>query len=198
MDARARRDAGRRPLDSLGPGKDPKLESSHTGVGHSTLIEPAAAPGASPAQIEAVYRARYPEFLRVARAILGDVEAAHDAVQEGVARALRARAGFRGRAARCLGLASGRERGAHGPPPDPGASRRLVTRRPEPAPEIDELRTAVAALPERQRLAVFLRHYADLDYAAIAETLEIAPGTVGATLSAAYATLRTSLEEADR
>ena len=68
----------------------------------------------------------------------------------------------------------------------------------EPAPEIDELRTAVAALPERQRLAVFLRHYADLDYAAIAETLEIAPGTVGATLSAAYASLRTSLEEADR
>jgi hypothetical protein len=52
--------------------------------------------------------------------------------------------------------------------------------------------------PERQRLAVFLRHYADLDYASIAEALEIAPGTVGATLSAAYSTLRTRLEEIDR
>jgi len=125
MDARARRDAGRRPLDSLGPGKDPKLESSHTGVGHSTLIEPAAAPGASPAQIEAVYRSRYPEFLRVARAILGDVEAAHDAVQEGVARAQGPIRIPGHRAARCLGVASGRERGAHGPPPGSGASRRL-------------------------------------------------------------------------
>ena len=198
MDARARRDAGRRPLDSLGPGKDPKLESSHTGVGHSTLIEPAAAPGASPAQIEAVYRARYPEFLRVARAILGDVEAAHDAVQEGVARALRARAGFRGTGpldAWVWRAVVNAARTARRPTP---ALRDVSDPLAEPAPEIDELRTAVAALPERQRLAVFLRHYADLDYAAIAETLEIAPGTVGATLSAAYASLRTSLEEADR
>ena len=66
------------------------------------------------------------------------------------------------------------------------------------AAEDGELRAAVAALPERQRLAVFLRHYADLDYASIAEALEIAPGTVGATLSAAYSTLRTRLEEIDR
>ena len=48
----------------------------------------------------------------------------------------------------------------------------------------------VAALPERQRLAVFLRYYADLDYRAIATALAIEPGTVSATLNSAHASLR--------
>jgi RNA polymerase sigma factor (sigma-70 family) len=52
----------------------------------------------------------------------------------------------------------------------------------------------VAALPERQRLVLFLRYYADLDYAAIAAILEIKEGTVGATLHAAHASLRQALE----
>ena len=54
---------------------------------------------------------------------------------------------------------------------------------------------ALAALPERQRLALFLRYYADLDYAGIAEALGIARGTVSATLHAARANLQTKLEE---
>jgi RNA polymerase sigma factor (sigma-70 family) len=40
------------------------------------------------------------------------------------------------------------------------------------------VRAALAGLPERQRLALFLRYYADLDYAAIAEALSISRGTV--------------------
>src|SRR5206468_6238374 len=40
---------------------------------------------------------------------------------------------------------------------------------------------------ERQRLVLFLRYYADLDYAAIADTLGIGPGTVGASLNHAHA-----------
>jgi RNA polymerase sigma factor (sigma-70 family) len=40
-------------------------------------------------------------------------------------------------------------------------------------------------LPERQRLALFLRYYADLDYATIAQALAISGGTVGATLNQA-------------
>jgi RNA polymerase sigma-70 factor, ECF subfamily len=59
----------------------------------------------------------------------------------------------------------------------------------------DPLRALVAALPERQRLVLFLRHYADLDYAAIAAILEIKEGTVGATLHAAHASLRQALAE---
>jgi RNA polymerase sigma factor (sigma-70 family) len=62
----------------------------------------------------------------------------------------------------------------------------------------DELRVAVALLPERQRLVLFLRYYADLDYAAIADALEIAPGTVAATLNAAHATLHRTLQEVAR
>ncbi len=63
------------------------------------------------------------------------------------------------------------------------------------AEEDAELRVALSRLPERQRTAVFLRYYADLDYAAIAEALGISPGTVGATLNAAHAALRTRLED---
>ena len=54
---------------------------------------------------------------------------------------------------------------------------------------------ALARLPERQRTAVFLRYYADLDYAAIGEALGIRTGTVAATLNSAHTALRTQLEE---
>ena len=47
----------------------------------------------------------------------------------------------------------------------------------------------VAALPERQRLAVYLRYYADLDYRAIAHVLGVEVGTVSATLSSAHQAL---------
>jgi len=60
------------------------------------------------------------------------------------------------------------------------------------------LRAWIAALPERQRAAVFLRYYADLDYRAIARVLEIEVGTVSATLSAAHTTLRKALREVER
>ena len=53
-------------------------------------------------------------------------------------------------------------------------------------------------LPERQRLVVFLRYYADLDYRTIGQAAGIASGTVAATLSAAHASLRLDLEEALR
>jgi RNA polymerase sigma factor (sigma-70 family) len=61
-----------------------------------------------------------------------------------------------------------------------------------------ELRAALARLPGRQRTAVFLRYYADLDYEAIGETLGISAGTVAATLNAAHTALRSRLEEVRR
>jgi RNA polymerase sigma factor (sigma-70 family) len=64
--------------------------------------------------------------------------------------------------------------------------------------ESGALEALVAALPERQRLALFLRYYADLDYDAIAETLDVKPGTVAATLHAAHSTLRRELLEVER
>ena len=58
------------------------------------------------------------------------------------------------------------------------------------------VRCWVAALPERQRLVVFLRNYADLDYRAIAAALDVEVGTVSATFSSAHGTLRKQLEVA--
>ena len=51
---------------------------------------------------------------------------------------------------------------------------------------------------ERQRLAVFLRYFADLDYRSIATALDVAVGTVSATLATAHAALRRAHEEAVR
>jgi DNA-directed RNA polymerase specialized sigma24 family protein len=59
----------------------------------------------------------------------------------------------------------------------------------------ETVRFAVRRLPERQRLVLFLRFYADLDYATIAALLEMSEGTVGASLNAARTTLRGLLEE---
>jgi RNA polymerase sigma factor (sigma-70 family) len=52
-----------------------------------------------------------------------------------------------------------------------------------------------SALPERQRLVVFLRYFADLDYRSIATALDVEVGTVSATLATAHAALRRSYEE---
>jgi RNA polymerase sigma-70 factor (ECF subfamily) len=145
--------------------------------------------------IEEVYRRRFPRFLRVARAALGDDELAHDAVQEAFARAIRARFDFRGEGNleswlwRTLVNVCADER------------RRVVLAEPEAttsngtAEDWPELRSAIAALPERQRFALFLRHYADLDYEAIAATLGVQRGTVAATLHAAHESLRRTLTE---
>ena len=56
-----------------------------------------------------------------------------------------------------------------------------------------DLEALIVALPDRQRLALFLRYYADLDYEAIADALGVTPGTVAATLHAAHRTLRRKL-----
>jgi RNA polymerase sigma-70 factor, ECF subfamily len=145
---------------------------------------------------------RLPKFRRVARAIVGDGEAARDVVQEAFAQALRGRAGFRGsgslegwlwRTVVNAARMHQRTRKASG-------DAQLRAREPahrngcENEPEL-RLHAAVAALPERQRLVLFLRYYADLDYAAIAESLQISPGTVAATLSSARSSLKRQLEE---
>jgi RNA polymerase sigma factor (sigma-70 family) len=61
--------------------------------------------------------------------------------------------------------------------------------------QTSELLATVALLPERQRLILFLRYYADLDYQQIADTLELRRGTVSAALHSAHQTLRRQLEE---
>jgi RNA polymerase sigma factor (sigma-70 family) len=154
-------------------------------------------------EIESLYRARYRQFLRVATAIVGDEAAAHDAVQEGFAVALKERRSFRGegplegwgwRVVFNAALGARRARMARREVSD--SVEELASRNGH----VDEVgvRAWVAALPERQRLAVYLRYYADLDYRAIASALHVEVGTVSATLSAAHRALRRSLEEVER
>jgi RNA polymerase sigma-70 factor (ECF subfamily) len=151
------------------------------------------------AALERLYEQRYHRFLRVAEAIVGDPDLARDVVQESFVRMIRGRRGFRGEGAverwawrTVVNTARSARRDqprAHAPL-DEGYEPSTNGHRPDAA-----LRGLLAALPERQRLVLFLRYYADLDYRRIAEVLEIEPGTVGATLNHAHAALRRALEE---
>jgi RNA polymerase sigma factor (sigma-70 family) len=154
---------------------------------------------ATAAGIETVYRARAPEFLRVATAIAGSREGGRDAVQEALTRAFARRTTFRGTGTveawlwkavvnSARNVRDRSPRVAEGADADAAAHDGVDERR-------DTVRAAVAALPERQRLALFLRYYADLDYAAIASALGVRRGTVSATLNHAHEALRASLGE---
>lgn len=148
--------------------------------------------------IEAVYRERGADFFRFALARTSDPERARDAVQEGFARAIRARYSFLGSGSleawigRCvLNAAIDASRTVSDQELDEEADVRPST--PETAD--DDVRSALRRLPQRQRDALFLRFYLDFDYATIAETLGIEVGTVSATLHAARENLTQSLQE---
>jgi RNA polymerase sigma-70 factor, ECF subfamily len=142
-------------------------------------------------QLEALYRARLPEFRRVAAAIAGDRELGCDAVQEGFARAVRNARGFRGTGS----LEAWVWRIVVNSARDARRRRRpLVAGLPDAAANGHAPTLPLELLTERQREIVFLHYYADLDYAAIADALAISPGTVGATLTAARQTLRGALQ----
>jgi len=158
--------------------------------------------GAELEEIEAVYRTSLRRFQRLATAIVGSREAGCDAVQDAFARAVHRRAEFRHEGSlegwlwRIL-VTTARDRARSRP-------LLLYDANGEPEPSVGgddehaELRLAIGRLPERQRLALFLRYYADLEYGAIAEALEISAGTVGALLNQARENLRRTLTEVPR
>ena len=144
--------------------------------------------------IALLYEQEFHAFVAGAYAVVGDTEAARDAVQEAFARALRERGRFR-----------------NDGPLEAWLWRIVInvardeTRRSlfaelsadelaEIAPlgsdvsSAHDLRDELRSLPERQRLAVFLHYYASLPYEEVAELLDVAPGTVGASLNAARKT----------
>ena len=153
--------------------------------------------GADLDEIEALYRGRFDAFIRTATAICGDSDAGRDAVQEAFASAVRRRSTFRrdGTLEAWLWSIIVNEARSRARRRDPVPGMRTAPSEDGRGSETDALRAALAALPEGQRLAAFLRYYADLDYAGIAAVLGISPGTVGATLNAAHAALRQRLEE---
>ena len=156
---------------------------------------------ATAAQLEALYRDRYAAFERVLTGMLRDRERARDAVQEAFAIALAKKRNYRadgslerwvwriairsGFEATKRGRRDGRlNDGAQSPPAADGwgyASHAAVL-------------SALQGLPERQRLVIFLRYFADLAYDEIAAVCGIAEGTVGATLTQARTALVGLLE----
>lgn len=159
---------------------------------------------ASIAALAQLYEQRYRRFLRVAEAIVRDPELARDVVQDAFARAIRGRFDYRGessiegwvwRTVVNTALNAKRDRPPAHLPLEEHAAAELPTSNGHASSELPAL---LALLPERQRLVLFLRYYADLDYARIGEALEIRAGTVGATLNQAHAAVRRTLEETVR
>ncbi len=141
-------------------------------------------------EIEELYRERYVGFRNALATVTGSYESARDAVQEGFARALASRKQFRGEgslaawvwriALRAALEAQGRREVLLDEVLDP----RLV------APDRDSsLAEALAILPPRRRLIVFLRYFGDFSYAEISDACGVSEGTVAATLAQAHESL---------
>ena len=152
------------------------------------------------AAIELAYRDGYRRFLALALGMLGDVDRARDAVQEAFAHALRSR----GDLERPDSLYAWlwrimvnvcRVEKRH---PLTGLDERFELEANGHPGDWSEVRAVIAALPERQRLVLFLRHYADLDYESIAQVTGIERGTVAATLHAAHRKVRNAMTEVHR
>jgi RNA polymerase sigma factor (sigma-70 family) len=147
-------------------------------------------------EIEALYRDRLPHLVQVARAIVGDRERAIESVQQAFVGAIRSRGSFRGEGTLeawvWRAVVNAARDATRQPLAVTGEEQEVAYEAPA---AVQGLAPLIAALPERQRLVVFLRYYADLDYRTIADTLGVEVGTVSATLASAHANLRTNLEK---
>lgn len=145
--------------------------------------------------LEQLYRDRYIGFRNALAPVAGSPEAAHDAVQEAFAIALRKRRELRRRDSLApwvwqiafrLALRERRRARLEELPDD------LSILDPERDPA---LAAAIRELPPRRRLVIFLRYFAGFSYAEIADALEIEEGTIAATLAQAHAALHDDLAE---
>ena len=147
------------------------------------------------AEIERVYRARQARFFVAVAALMKDPDAARDAVQSGFARALVDRRKWRGGAPeawiwriierKALDELRRRRRSVS---LDEAFDAEALLAETHP-----EVLAAVAALPPRRRLMVFLHYFADLAYEDIARICGVSEGTVAATLAQARAELHEGL-----
>lgn len=152
------------------------------------------------AAVRTVYEERLDDFSSVAAAITGNRSGARDVVHDAFASALRSRRQYRGDGElggwiwRIVVNTARDQRRKRAP---------LLAELPDETPELQgprehdpsesRLAEAIQELPERQRVIIFLRYYADLEYRQIGEVLGIATGTVSAALNAAHRTLERQL-----
>jgi RNA polymerase sigma-70 factor (ECF subfamily) len=152
--------------------------------------------GTSAEELELLYRRRFGAFRNGLAPLCGGFEQAHDAVQEAFARALRERKSFRGDGSLegwvwriAFRVAIDERRNGHRIDREQAFEQAAI-----PEPERDrELAEALRRLPARRKLIVFLRYFADLSYAEIAELCRISEGTVAATLARAHEELAEAL-----
>lgn len=146
-----------------------------------------------------LFERHWPRAWRAAYAVLGERDAADDAAQRAVERAIRYLDGFRtdgsfgawfGRIAANQAIDALRRSGR-----EEELSESAIA--PDPYSEIierDALLDAVARLDHDRRVVVALRYWCDLDPGEIASTLGVPVGTVGSRLSRALAELREHFE----
>lgn len=139
----------------------------------------------------------------VAWQVLSDHQAMEDALQEAALRAFRGLPSFRGDSGAgtwlCrIAYTTSIDQVRRGPREQPaGAEAAGEHRSPDPADEVVARLTldeAFAALPAAQRIALLLVDREGLDYAAAAEVIGVAPGTLASRLFRARAQLRAALE----
>ncbi|MDY7105212.1 MAG: sigma-70 family RNA polymerase sigma factor [Actinomycetota bacterium] len=150
-----------------------------------------------PADFETWYRRAHPRLGTALSLAFGDRDLAQDAADEAVARAyerwhdvstMASPDGWLYRVAFNVARRRLRRRSLE--------ARLLRRGRPEhAAPPAGELWLVVAELPERQRLAVVLRHVGQLTEPEIAEIMGVARGTVSSTLRTAHRSLRDRLAD---
>jgi RNA polymerase sigma factor (sigma-70 family) len=170
-----------------------------------------AAVGATEAEIEAVYRARFNDFCSVANSIIGERERARDAVQEAFAGALRRRHQWRRRGSLDAWLWRAVVNAAHDEQRRQDGRRRAAARAARDdrwarnqhqssraLAGTGDVAGAMSALAERQRLVLFLRYFGDLDCPQIADVLGLKTGTVAATIHQALERLKVELEVTGR
>jgi RNA polymerase sigma-70 factor (ECF subfamily) len=150
--------------------------------------------------IELLYRERYGRFRDGVATITGDRESARDVVQEAFARALRKRRSFRGEGSLeawvwRIAIRTAREHLRRTSAASLNGAVPAALNEPNRDPVLAE---ALRSLPAKRRLIVFLRYFADLSYAQIAELCKVSEGTVGATLAQARAALEEQLQEEGR
>lgn len=141
--------------------------------------------------LERLYRSSFGRFVNVLASLTGSYETGRDATQEAFARALAARASFRGDGPLeawvwRIALRAALERRSSVPlgQVDAVPEVALVEAERDPA-----LTAALQKLPPRRRLFVFLRYFADLSYAEIAAACAVSEGTVAAALAQAKTVL---------
>ena len=154
--------------------------------------------------VEQLFGEHYTALVRLAAALLDDLDECEEIVQDAFAALLRVDGGpAPGKEAPYLRSAV--LNGARSRLRRRGVRRRHL--RPVPAPEpsaegvaVDRLEmqrvlAAVRGLPRRQSEVLLLRYHADLSETEIADTLGISPGSVKTHASRGIAALRATLEE---